>query len=98
MNKYAALTALAIALITMLALTISASLTPANAAHTFGLYMCNGADDWHPGPLHCMGKCESELWNTAKLWDGTRNKPWSCPPLLQACITTCVTARKAARH
>jgi hypothetical protein len=77
----------------MLALAVWASMTPANAA-----FMCNGADIWHRGPLHCMGKCERELWNTANLWDSTRNKPWSCPPLLQACVATCVKAKQAAQR
>jgi hypothetical protein len=84
----------------MLALALSASLTPAKAAPGSGFpkFMCNGADIWHPGPNHCMGKCETELWSTANLWDSTRNKPRSCPPSLQACIATCVAAKNAARH
>jgi hypothetical protein len=53
---------------------------------------------WHRGPLHCMGKCERQLWSTANLWDSTRNKPWSCPPLLQACIARCVAAKLATQH
>jgi hypothetical protein len=99
MHKYAAAIALAIALITGLTLTVSASLTPANAAHSLRPpFMCNGADIWHRGPLHCMGKCERELWSTANLWDGTRSHRGSCPPSLQACIATCVTAKTAAQH
>jgi hypothetical protein len=83
----------------MLALALSASLAPAQAAPGSGFpkFMCNGAGIY-PGPHICTWNCETELWNTAKLWDGTRNLPRSCPPLLQACITTCVTAKKAARH
>jgi hypothetical protein len=82
----------------MLVLAVSASLTPANAAHSVGLFMCNGADIWHPGPNHCMGKCETELWSTAKLWDSTRNHAGSCPPSLQACIATCAAAQRATRR
>jgi hypothetical protein len=51
----------------MLALSISASLTPANTASGFPKFMCNGADICHPGPNHCIGKCETELWNTRKV-------------------------------
>jgi hypothetical protein len=100
MHKHAATTALSIALnITMLTLAVSASLTPANAAHSLRpLFMCNGADIWHRGPLHCMGKCERELWSAANLWDSTRNHRGSCPPSLQACIATCVAAKTAAQH
>jgi hypothetical protein len=100
MHQYAAVTARAIALnVTMLTVVLSASLTPANAASMNNLkLMCNGADIWHPGPHHCMGKCETELWKTAKLWDGIRNNPWSCPSLLQACTARCVTAKTVAQH
>jgi hypothetical protein len=86
MNKYAAATALAIGLITTLALAVSASVTPANARRTM-----NCGQRTHSG-VNCTGKCETELWNTAKLWDGTRNPPGSCPPLLQACVAKCVAA------
>jgi hypothetical protein len=68
----------------------SASLTPANARFFF---KCNGAVG-----TYCMWKCETELWSTANLWDGTRNHPGSCPPSLQACIATCVAAKKVAQH
>jgi hypothetical protein len=110
MHKYAAATALAIAPITMLALAVSASLTPANAQVGRGgipLFICNGADIRHPGPrpialeisaYYCTRKCTTELWNTATLWDGTRNPPRSCPPSLQACVATCVAAKKVAQH
>jgi hypothetical protein len=83
----------------LLVLTVSASVTPANAAHSLRpLFMCNGADIWHRGPLHCVRKCETELWSAANLWDSTRNHRGSCPPSLQACIATCVTAKTAAQH
>jgi hypothetical protein len=83
----------------MLVLAVSASVTPANAAPGSGFpkFMCNGAGIY-PGPHICKWKCETELWNTAKLWDGTRNNPWSCPPLLQACIATCRQAKEASRR
>jgi hypothetical protein len=91
MHKYAAVTALAIALITGLTLAVSASLTPANAARGIPLFKCNGAGA-------CRWKCTTGLWNTATLWDGTRNPPGSCPPLLQACMATCAAAKTAAQH
>jgi hypothetical protein len=79
MRKYAAPTAMAIALITMLALTVSAS-----AQRGYN-------DIWS----HCRIKCNTELWNTAKLWDHTsfiRSKP-----LLDACTAKCVAAKEAAQ-
>jgi hypothetical protein len=78
MHKHAAATA--VALITMLTLAVSVSVAPANAHDGIVHFQCNGNI--------CMVKCETELWYTAKLWDGTRNSPESCPPLLQACIIT----------
>jgi hypothetical protein len=51
MHKYAALTALAIALITMLALNVSASLTPANARG-----VCRCAQEM-PRPASCQCGC-----------------------------------------
>jgi hypothetical protein len=94
MRKYAAATALAIALnITMLTLVVSASLTAANAGFSFPPFKCNGAVG-----TYCMWKCETELWSTANLWDGTRNHPGSCPPSLQPCIATCVAAKNAAQR
>jgi hypothetical protein len=80
----------------MLALALSASLTPANAYRSLPLFKCNAGI--YPGPLYCNWNCETELWSTANLWDSTRNKPRSCPPSLQACIATCVAAKNAARH
>jgi hypothetical protein len=47
---------------------------------------------------YCNWNCETELWSTANLWDSTRNKPRSCPSLLQACIATCVAAKRAAQQ
>jgi hypothetical protein len=91
MHKYATATALAITLITMLTLAVSAPLTPANASHGMPYFYCDTGNI-------CMRKCEIELWSTAKLWDSTRNPEGSCPPLLQACMTTCVKAKGAARR
>jgi hypothetical protein len=76
----------------MLALTVSASLTPANARPGIPLFKCNGAGSY------CGWKCENELWSTANLWDSTRNPKRSCPPLLQACMATCAAAKNAAHH
>jgi hypothetical protein len=87
MRKYAALTALAIALnITML--------TPAVSKGP--LFRCKGGSIY--GNAMCNAKCTTELWNTATLWNGTRNPPRNCPPLLQARIATCVTTQRATRH
>jgi hypothetical protein len=108
MQKYATATALALALalalITMLTLALSASLTPANAGCCTTLFICNCAGTY-PGrhiannrTIACKWKCQIELWNTANLYDGTRNHPGSCPSSLQACIATCVAAKKVARH
>jgi hypothetical protein len=90
MRKYAAATALAIALnITMLALTASASAGPPQ---------CNQYIGWYDygGTKFCYRKCRIELWNTAELWDGTQN----CVkrPLLQAYTAKCDTAKIAAEH
>jgi hypothetical protein len=82
MHKYAAVTALAIALnITMLdAETASA-----------GAGCCGGVlKD------ACAFKCNIELWNTAKLWD--RNSFIQNKPLRDACMATCVRAKEAAQH
>jgi hypothetical protein len=97
MNKYAAVTALVIAIITGLALAVSASLTPAHANVGLLFKCCAGI---YPGPHYydCNSNCLTEVWNTIKLWDGARNPPGRCPPLLQACITTCVKAKEATQH
>jgi hypothetical protein len=88
----------------MLTLAVSASVTPANAGCCTRLFTCNGAGTY-PEPhiannrtIACKWKCQIELWNTANLYDGTRNHPGSCPSSLQACIATCVAAKKVARH
>jgi hypothetical protein len=93
MHKHA--TALAIALITMLVLAVSASLAPAHAAVGL-LFKCNAGI--YPGLHYCNSNCQTELWNTINLWDGARNPPGRCPPLLQACIAKCVAAKEAARR
>jgi hypothetical protein len=76
----------------ILVLAVSASVTPANARDGIVKFQCNGNIG------DCRGKCETELWYAAKLWDGARNPPESCPPLLQACMTTRVKAKGASRH
>jgi hypothetical protein len=82
MHKYAAVTALAIALITMLdAETASAASTRWCGIKT-GSLSCT-----------CDFRCAAELWNTAKLWDRTsfiQNKP-----LRDACRAKCVAAKEA---
>jgi hypothetical protein len=74
-----------------LVFAVSASVTPANASHGIPYFYCDNGNI-------CMSKCENELWYTGKLWDGTRNPEGSCPPLLQACMTTCVKAKGASRR
>jgi hypothetical protein len=98
MLKYPAATALVIALITMLTLAGSVSLTPANAFRRGGpVFRCTAGIYPKPG-IYCELNCETELWSTAKLWDFTRNPPGSCPPLLQACVATCLKAKQAAQR
>jgi hypothetical protein len=84
MSKYAALTALAIALnITMLdAETVSAS---AICGPYTGSLSCT-----------CRFRCGVELWNTAKLWDHA--SAVQSKPLLQACVRNCMAAKEAPRH
>jgi hypothetical protein len=82
MHKYAAVTSLAITLtITML--------TPAVSAST---HYCR------PGSLacHCAMKCDTELWNAAKLWD--RNSFIQNKPLRDACRATCMAGKTATQH
>jgi hypothetical protein len=81
----------------MLALAVSASMTAANAASGFPKFMCNGADTSHPGSIIAWGSAKPNC-RAPPSWDGTRNNPWSCPPLLQACVAQCVKAKEAARH
>jgi hypothetical protein len=80
----------------MLALAISASLTPANAHGGSFTPFC-GPPRTHSG-VNCTGKCTTELWSSARLWDGTRNPPGSCPALLEACVAKCVAAKTATQH
>jgi hypothetical protein len=93
MRKYAALTALAIALITMLALAVSASLTPANAAATYcGVYFHSGGS-W-PICL-CLWRCSVDAGTTTPL------RPQGRPAIetkRQACEATCVNASEATRR
>lgn len=82
----------------MLALAVSA-LTPAIASHFTPLQV-----QWHRFPpftgdlfrAFCNSKCETELWSTAKLRDHTSFI--HSKPLREACVATCVTAKKAAQH
>jgi hypothetical protein len=82
MRKYAAVTALAIALnITML---------DAETASAGG--GCYGGDL----KVACAFKCNIELWNTAKLWD--RNSFIQNKPLRDACRATCMAGKTATQH
>jgi hypothetical protein len=85
MDKYAALTALAIALITMLALAVSASGEPRQCILLRGGSFCNS-------------KCQTELWYTENLWDFTRIRNCAPHPLLDACLAKCMAEKKAAQH
>jgi hypothetical protein len=71
----------------ILALAVSASLTPANAAGPVG----------YCGNLRCacQFQCRVEFWNTEKLWDRANRHS---RPLTQACIDKCVAAKEAARR
>jgi hypothetical protein len=84
MHKHAAVTALAIALTTMLALTVSAPLTPANA-NSGGRAYCDNV------VCLCQSKCRSNLNWYARylrcLWT-------DCDPLtafrdIDACVASC---------
>jgi hypothetical protein len=82
MNKYAAATALVIALsVTML----DAETASAGAGCCGGVL--KGA---------CAFRCNIELWNTAKLWDYTSFI--HSKPLRDACTAKCVAAKLVAQH
>jgi hypothetical protein len=88
MRKYAAVTALAIAIITMLdAETVSASSPVWCVSAKFGAGSL---------PCTCSFRCAVELWNTANLWD--RSSFIRSKPLRDACIEKCVAAKEAAHH
>jgi hypothetical protein len=94
MNKYAAATALAIALITMLALALSASLTPANAVQYCDNVVCV-----------CRSKCHQAIYSALHRVFAQQYLPINvlelCPPpvaqdgcerfraALSACIASC---------
>jgi hypothetical protein len=99
MHKHAALTAPVIALITMLALALSASATPANAKgfsygpHCFariygvaGYRICAQCirQCRYYDPLHCKPGAFCD-WNVT-------------PPDIVACMATCVNAKETAQH
>jgi hypothetical protein len=95
MHKYAAVTALAIALITTLALAVSASLTPANA----GAIWCGGRY-FHSGgswPIClCLGRCRVDAGHdNAIAAAGARP---AIETKRQACEAKCVNASEAARR
>jgi hypothetical protein len=90
MHKYAAPTALAIALnITMLALAVSASLTPASALTGGGNRPCG------PGlsKCACYFQCYHAIGERGPFPD--YNKP---SPAVAACEAKCMAAKKAAQH
>jgi hypothetical protein len=68
-------------------------IAPANAA-----FMRNGADIGIAGPFIAWGSANASCGTPPTSGTGTRNKPWSCPPLLQACIARCVAAKVAPQH
>jgi hypothetical protein len=90
MHKYAAATALA--LITMLTLTVSASLTPANAGGGFcGNYGIQGIY------CHCASHCWSDAGHEVAVT--AAGAPWRAfEKKKQACVAKCVNAAEAARH
>jgi hypothetical protein len=82
MHKYAAATTLVIALnITML--------TPAVSGNRW----CRGHEN---SSCACAVQCNTELWNTAKLWD--RTSFVHSKPLRDACVAKCVAVKLATQH
>jgi hypothetical protein len=73
MRQYAGATALAIALITMLALTVSASMTPANAGWGIPKLHEEACDAWAHGlrvwaiRCHCNFECRRQYSSTVTL-------------------------------
>jgi hypothetical protein len=84
MHKYAALTTLAIVLITMLTPAVLASGEPRQCI------LVRGGS--------CSQKCQAELWYTENLWDFTRVRTCAPHPLLDACFAKCMAEKKAAQH
>jgi hypothetical protein len=100
MRKYAALTALGIALITMLALTVTASLTPANA----GLGCPGNSDAAVTAYAHMFGVsrslvlescCSIQCGRDAIQRVGRADRD---DKKYQACLSKCVNAAEAARR
>jgi hypothetical protein len=84
MHKYAAATALVIALITMLTLTVSASLTPANAQGRF----CG-----------CYGKPRAFIFEMLRRCKpGAFCDLNVIPPDIRACLAKCKAEKEAARR
>jgi hypothetical protein len=96
MHKYAAPTALAIALnITILALAVSASLTTANAMPGSGNRPCGWPDSGaQTGTLKCA--CYFQC-KRAPLPEGCGRFGCHYKPIA-ACMAKCVAAKEAARH
>jgi hypothetical protein len=105
MHKYAALTALAIALnITMLTLAVSASLTPTNAASiSCGNYFDSGVTGSWPICL-CLGRCSLKppQWGIGRCKPGAFCDPNVIPPDIRAdiraCSVKCMAAKIATQH
>jgi hypothetical protein len=105
MRKYAAHTALAIALnIIMLALTVSASLTPVNAASiSCGNYFRSGVTGSWPICL-CLGRCSLKppQWGIGRCKPGAFCDPNVIAPDIRAdiraCAAKCMAAKEAPQH
>jgi hypothetical protein len=114
MHKYAAATALVITLnITVLALAVSASLTPANARGLPFARNEGGCDAWGHGLrlyaviCHCGFQCKRQHQYTERLPCNPGQPGWpggSCNIVVHpveavaACVRNCVAAQRAAQH
>jgi hypothetical protein len=65
----------------MLALAVSASMTPANAASGFPKFMCNGVDTGIPGPIIA--------WGSAKPNCGTPPSYGTAPVTIRGVVLLC---------
>jgi hypothetical protein len=99
MHKYAALTVLALALITMLTLAVSAALTPANAKgfgygpHCFArIYGVAG----YRICAQCIHQCRYGSLQHCK--PGAFCDYSVIPPDVVACMAICVNAKETAQH
>jgi hypothetical protein len=103
MHRYA--TALAMALITMLTLAVSASLTPGNAAGGGFAPYCGARINGAAGYQMCY-RCTSQCYgpNFRNLAaercykPGPFCDPGAIPPRIVACMAACVNASEATRH